>query len=89
MSDFLTDHNDLLLTVQVYEFSTETESSPRIHATNDSRVVKSFNVAELVSEADKPRTVIRAFLSDSEGNVISTKTISSSGPIAWNYPRRK
>lgn len=76
MSDFLTDHNDLLLTVQVYDFSTgkRKEFTQEVNATaNDSRVVKSFNVAELVSEADKPTTVIRAFLSDSEGNVISTK----------------
>ncbi|NLJ00835.1 MAG: glycoside hydrolase family 2 protein [Bacteroidales bacterium] len=76
MSDFLEDRDNLRLTVQVVDFTTgkRKEFTERVSAkANDSRIVKTFNVAELVTEAEKTRTVIRAFLSDSKGKVISTK----------------
>ncbi len=76
MSDYLEDRDNLRLTVQVVDFTTgkRKEFTERVSAkANDSRIVKTFNVAELVTEAEKTRTVIRAFLSDSKGKVISTK----------------
>ncbi len=76
MSDFLEDRDNLRLTVQVVDFTTgkQKEFNERVSAkANDSRIVKTFNVDELVTEAEKTRTVIRAFLSDSKGKVISTK----------------
>lgn len=76
MSDFLEDHDNLRLTVQVVDFTTgkRKEFTERVSAkANDSRIVRTFNVDELVTEAEKKRTVIRAFLSDSKGKVISTK----------------
>ncbi|SDZ95895.1 beta-mannosidase [Porphyromonadaceae bacterium KH3R12] len=76
MSDYLQDHNDLKLTVQVIDFSTgkRKEFTERVNAkANDSRIVKTFNISELASEAEKTHTMIHAFLSDSKGNVISSK----------------
>lgn len=89
MSDFLQDHNNLLLTVQVIDFTTgkRKEFSERVNAkANDSRIVKTFNVSELVTEAEKPRTVIHAFLSDSMGNVISSKDHFFYWPNKLNLP---
>lgn len=76
MSDYLQDHNNLRLTVQVIDFSTgkRKEFTERVDAkANDSRIVKTFNIADLVSETEKAYTVIHAFLNDSKGNIISSK----------------
>ncbi|MEA5126626.1 MAG: glycoside hydrolase family 2 protein [Proteiniphilum sp.] len=76
MSDYLQDHNNLRLTVQVIDFSTgkRKEFTERVDAkANDSRIVKTFNIADLVNETEKAYTVIHAFLSDNKGNVISSK----------------
>lgn len=76
MSDYLQDHNNLRLTVQVIDFSTgkRKEFTERVDAkANDSRIVKTFNIADLVNETEKAYTVIHAFLSDSKGNTISSK----------------
>lgn len=76
MSDYLQDYNNLRLTVQVIDFSTgkRKEFTERVDAkANDSRIVKTFNIADLVSETEKAYTMIHAFLSDSKGNVISSK----------------
>ena len=76
MSDYLKDHDNLRLTVQVVDFTTgkrkEFKEWVKANA-NDSRVVKTFHVADLVTEEEKAHTMIRAFLTDSRGNVISTK----------------
>ncbi len=76
LSDYLEDWKDLRLTVQVIDFTTgkRKEFTERVNAkANDSRMVKTFDVTELVSETEKRHTVIRAFLSDNKGNVISIK----------------
>jgi beta-mannosidase len=76
MSDYLKDHDNLRLTVQVVDFTTgkrkEFKEWVKANA-NDSRVVKTFHVADLVTEEEKAHTMIRAFLTDRRGNVISTK----------------
>ncbi len=76
MSDYLQDQDDLQLTVQVVDFTTgkrkEFKEWVKANA-NDSRVVKTFQVADLVTEEEKAHTMIRAFLTDRRGNVISTK----------------
>ncbi len=76
MSDYLQDQDDLQLTVQVVDFTAgkrkEFKEWVKANA-NDSRVVKTFHVADLVTEEEKAHTMIRAFLTDRRGNVISTK----------------
>lgn len=76
MSDYLQDHNNLRLTVQVIDFSSgkRKEFTARVDAkANDSRIIQTFNISDLMSETEKTHTMIHAFLSDSEGNVISAK----------------
>lgn len=76
MSDYLQDHNHLRLTVQVIDFSSgkRKEFTDRVDAkANASSIVQTFNINDLVSEAEKTHTMIHAFLSDSQGNVISAK----------------
>ena len=76
MSDYLYDTNDLKLTVRVIDFSTglKKEYTETINAkANDSRIVKTYNVSDLVSENEKVHTMINAFLTDSKGNKISQK----------------
>ena len=76
MSDYLEDRDGLKLTVQLVDFERglQKEYTEQVNAKgNDSRIVKTFDVAELVNESSKSRTMIRAFLSDGDGNVISTK----------------
>ena len=89
MSDYLQDHNNLRLTVQVIDFSTgkRKEFTERINAeANNSRIVKTFNVADLVSEAEKKHTMIHAFLSDSKGKIISAKDHFFHWPNALELP---
>jgi len=75
--NYLQDYNDLRLTVQVVDFhgpgSGRSSREWVMAKANDSRVVKTFNVADLVTEEEKAHTIIRAFLTDRRGNVISTK----------------
>ncbi len=76
MSDYLQDHNNLKLSVQVIDFTTgkRKEFTERISAkANDSHIVKTFNISELVTETEKTHTMIHAFLSDSKGKIISSK----------------
>ncbi|WP_294083282.1 beta-mannosidase [Proteiniphilum sp. UBA5384] len=76
MSDFLQDRNNLRLTVQVIDFSSgkQKEFTERVDAkANDCRIIKTFNIADLVSETEKNHTMIHAFLSDDKGNVLSSK----------------
>ncbi len=76
MSDYLTDMNDLRLTIQVVDFNKGVvkQFKEKVSAkANASRIVKTLNVAEMLSENDKANTMIRAWLSDSKGKKISTK----------------
>ena len=76
MSDYLQDRNNLRLTVQVIDFSSgkQKEFTERVDAkANDCRIIKTFNIADLVSETEKNHTMIHAFLSDDKGNVLSSK----------------
>lgn len=76
MSDYLTDSNNLQLTVQVVDFSKGVikQFKEKINAkANSSEIVKSYNVSDFISEDAKSHTMIRAWLSDSKGKRISTK----------------
>ena len=76
MSDYLHDSNNLKLTVRIIDFSTglKKEFTEVVSAkANDSKIVKTYNIADLVSESEKAHTMINAFLTDSKGNKISQK----------------
>jgi beta-mannosidase len=76
MSDYLNDHDDLLLTVQVVNFSDGIKNELKekvIAKANNSKIVKTINISDMVSEKEKSHTMIRSFLSDNDGNIISTK----------------
>src|SRR5690554_1090736 len=76
MSDYLQDSNDLLLTLQMIDFTKgkRKEFSEKINAAaNTSQIVKRFRLSDLVTEAEKSHTLIHAFLTDSKGKIISTK----------------
>lgn len=89
MSDYLTDNNNLQLTVQVVDFTKGVIKQFKEHVNakaNASEIVKTFNVADMVSEADKANTMIHAWLSDSKGKVISTKDYFFYWPNKLNLP---
>ncbi|HBX46188.1 beta-mannosidase [Limibacterium fermenti] len=76
MSDNLQDIDDLQLNVQVLDFSGKRLKSftEKISAkANASTRVKAFNTSELVTEEEKHRVVIHAWLSDKKGAVISQR----------------
>jgi beta-mannosidase len=76
LSDLLTDRDELTLTVQVIDFSKgiQKEFREKVNATaNASTIVKSYTLSDLVKEKEKKHTLIHAFLSDSDGEVISRK----------------
>lgn len=76
MSDYLKDVEGLKLTIQLIDFKKgkTKEFSERIVAkANDSKIVKSLNIDDLVNETDMSHTMVHAFLTDSKGNVISVK----------------
>ena len=90
MSDYLNDMNNLQLTVQVVDFNKGVvkQLKEKVNAkANASNIVKTFNVAEVVSESDKANTMIRAWLSDSKGNKISTKDYFFYWPNKLNLPQ--
>lgn len=89
LSDRLSDANNLLLTVRVIDFNKGVvkEFKERVNAkANSSVVVKTFNAATLVSEADKANTMIRAWLSDGKGKIISVKDHFFYWPNKLNLP---
>lgn len=89
MSDYLNDTNNLQLTVQVVDFNKGVvkQFKEKVNAKgNSSEIVKTFNVADMVSESDKANTVIHAWLSDSKGKVISTKDHFFYWPNKLNLP---
>ena len=76
MSDYLQDTNNLKLTVRVIDFSTGLKKVYVESVTakaNDSKIVKTYNMSDLVSDSEKAHTMINAFLTDSKGNKISQK----------------
>jgi len=76
LSDYLTDRNDLTLTVQVIDFSKgkRKEYREKVNArANASTIVRSFPLTALVTEKEKSHTLIHAFLTDRSGEVISRK----------------
>lgn len=76
LSDYLQERTDLRLTVQVIDFTKgkRKEFSEKINAAaNTSHIVKRFRLSDLVTEADKPHTLIHAFLTDNKGKTISVK----------------
>ena len=92
MSDYLNDYNDLLLTVQVVDFSegVKNEFKENVNAqANNSNIVKTFNISDLVSENEKTYTMIHAYLSDSNGDIISTKDYFFYWPNKLDLPETK
>lgn len=90
MSDYLQDRDLLSLTVQVVDFSRGVikEIKEKVSAkANSSHIVKTFDVAELVSEADKAHTMIHAWLSDHKGTKISTKDYFFYWPNRLDLPQ--
>ena len=76
LSDYLNDRNELTLTVQVIDFTTGTrkEFREKVNArANSSTIVKSYPLSDLLREEEKTHTLIHAYLTDSEGMVISRK----------------
>lgn len=76
LSDYLTDRTDLTLTVQVIDFTKgiQKEFRERVNATaNASTIVKSYKLSDLLKEDEKAHTMLHAFLTDSNGEVISRK----------------
>lgn len=76
MSDYLQVKDDLLLTVQVIDFTTGIQKEIKEQITagaNASNRVMTLAASSLLTESDKARKMIHAFLSDSSGNIISTK----------------
>ena len=90
MSDYLNDMNNLQLTVQVVDFNKGVvkQFKEKVNAkANSSNVVKTFSLSEMISEADKANTMIRARLSDSKGKKISTKDYFFHWPNKLNLPQ--
>ena len=90
LSDFLIDRNGLQLTVQVVDFNKGVvkQFKEKVNAkANSSNVVKTFNVEELLSEADKSNRMIRAWLTDSKGKKLSVKDHFFYWPNKLNLPQ--
>ena len=90
MSDYLNEMNNLQLTVQVVDFNKGVvkQFKEKVNAkANSSNVVKTFSLSEMISEADKANTMIRARLSDSKGKKISTKDYFFHWPNKLNLPQ--
>jgi beta-mannosidase len=90
MSDYLEDRDSLWLTLQVVDFTTGVrgEFTERLNAkANKSRIIKTFDVADLVTEEEKAHMMIHAFLSDRDGKVISTKDHFFYWPIKLELPQ--
>lgn len=76
MSDYLENRSDLILTVQIVDFSdgVKQEFKDIVDAeANSSKIVKTVKISDIVGESEKSHTMIHAYLRDSEGNIISTK----------------
>ena len=89
MSDYLNDTDNLNLVVRIIDFSkgvtkqiTEIVSAKA----NDSKIVKTLDIAELVSDSKKAHTLINAYLTDSKGNLISKKDYFFNWPNKLDLP---
>ena len=89
MSDYLNDTDNLNLVVRIIDFSkgvtkqiTEIVSAKA----NDSKIVKTLDIAELVSDSKKAHTMINAYLTDSKGNLISKKDYFFNWPNKLDLP---
>ncbi|WP_294070187.1 beta-mannosidase [Proteiniphilum sp. UBA1028] len=92
MSDHLEDRNNLLLTVQLIDFTTgkQREIKEKVHAmANTSNIVMTLAASSLLNESDKANKMIHAFLGDSRGNVISSKDYFFYWPNKLNLPETK
>lgn len=89
MSDYLQERNNLRLTVQVIDFNAGKQKELKMEVdakANSSNIVRTMALAELMGESDKANKMIHAFLSDSKGNVISTKDYFFYWPNKLNLP---
>lgn len=92
MSDLLEDTNNLTLNVQVIDFDGKVikKFNQKVNAkANTSEIVKVFDSAELVTEEQKHNTIVHAWLSDSKGNVVSTRDYFFYWPNKLNLPETK
>ncbi len=92
LSDYLTNRDDLTLTVQVIDFSKgiQKEFREKVSATaNASTIVKSYKLSELLKEDEKAHTMLHAFLTDSNGKVISRKDHFFYWPNRLELPKTK
>lgn len=90
MSDYLEDVDNLKLTVQVVDFTKGVvkQLTEKVSAeANSSRIVKTYNVLELIPETDKANTMIRAWLSNGKGEIISTKDYFFYWPNKLDLPQ--
>ncbi len=92
LSDYLTNRDDLTLTVQVIDFSKgiQKEFREKVSATaNASTIVKSYKLSDLLKEDEKAHTMLHAFLTDSNGKVISRKDHFFYWPNRLELPKTK
>ena len=90
MSDYLENRSDLILTVQIVDFSdgVKQEFKDIVDAeANSSKIVKTVKISDIVGESEKSHTMIHAYLRDSEGNIISTKDYFFYWPNKLNLPQ--
>lgn len=92
LSDYLEERNDLQLTIQLIDFQTgkQKEIKTKVSArANCSQIVKTLPLSGWMGEQDKTNKMIHSFLSDSKGDVISTKDYFFHWPNKLNLPETK
>ncbi|NCB24540.1 MAG: glycoside hydrolase family 2 protein [Bacteroidia bacterium] len=92
LSDYLEERNDLQLTVQLIDFQAgkQKELKTKVSAkANSSQIVKTLPLSEWMGEQDKANKMIHAILSNSKGDVISTKDYFFYWPNKLNLPETK
>ncbi|HPT43035.1 MAG TPA: glycoside hydrolase family 2 protein [Paludibacteraceae bacterium] len=90
MSDKLEDVNNLVLNIQVIDFSGKKLKSFSEAVTakaNTSRIVKTFDTDLLLTEDQKHNCVIHAWLSDKNGKIVSVKDYYFFWPNKLNLPQ--
>ena len=92
LSDYLEEKNNLQLTVQLIDFQAgkQKELKAKVSAkANSSEIVKTLPLADWMGEQEKANKMIHAFLSDSKGDVISTKDYFFYWPNKLSLPETK
>lgn len=92
MSDHLNDINNLTLNVQVIDFDGKVLRSFKekvMAEANTSKVVKTYNAADLVTNEQRHNTVVHAWLSDANGKEVSTRDYFFYWPNKLNLPETK